>query len=215
MQDIQQCLRWWIPHPRCGILGLVPGEMGRRGNFSGSEGRRGGLSETTDKVEVGRRASWKSWCLLESVGITSEASLASPVFHCLLQKHQAHCRGVDGWIQTVLLCCPARGPGEALWQVSVLPAAIALLQETCLHCFCSNAQLNTNGRQKLMSRAMKVINRWFICGTSVSRWANQILIRGTSSAHVLPLVLCTSTSGPRAESGGKSRGLASSWEARK
>ena len=49
-----------IPHPRCGILGLVPGEMGRRGNFSGSEGRRGGLSETTDKVEVGRRASWKS-----------------------------------------------------------------------------------------------------------------------------------------------------------
>lgn len=54
-------------------------------------------------------------------------------------------------------------------------------------CFCSNAELNTNGRQKLMSRVNASYER-VICGTSVSRWENQVMIRETSSAHVLPLV---------------------------
>ena len=101
---------------------------------------KGGLSEVKDQVEDGRRAGWISQCILDNV--TSEASLVSPVFHCLLQKHQAHRGGVDGRIQAVLLRGSSRSPREALWKVSVflcclcpacaLPAAVGVHGDVAL-----------------------------------------------------------------------------------
>lgn len=54
--------------------------------------------------------------------------LGFSVSRWLPQEHQAHGRGVDGRVQAVLLRRPARSPGEAFWQVRILP----LLPLPCL-----------------------------------------------------------------------------------
>lgn len=92
--------------------------------------------------------------------------------------------------------CPC--PASCSWFLWCCHPAV----ETCLHCFCNNVQLNANGSQKLQAQQYKM---------KVYTWCYFVPMRKLSHGEGNRNLLCpcpilsvsTSTSGPRAEFGGR------------